>query len=223
MPEKFISKSIKANFERIADILGRSSDLNLELHGLDQSIGLAYLKTLIDYEDLQSNLLQPLISLRAGDGLSLKKVVASTPKTAPERCTTLEIAVSRLLEGKTLLFLEGETAALSYTTEGWVKHEPKEPLSERVIRGPREGFTETLDDNIGMVRRWIKDFHFRVDTLEIGRRTRTKVAVLYLSDIAKPRLIKEVHRRLSAIDIDGVIESGYIEQLSKTTALSSFL
>lgn len=222
LPEELISKSIKANFERIADILGKSSDLNLELHGLNQSIGLAYLKTLTDYRDLQSNLLQPLISLPADGDLSLSKVAALTPKTAPERCASLETAISRLLEGKTLLFLEGENAALSFTTEGWVKHEPKEPLSERVIRGPREGFTETLDDNIGMVRRWIKDFHFRVETLEIGRRTRTKVAVLYLSDIAKPSLIKEARRRLSAIDIDGVIESGYIEQLIKDHRASIF-
>lgn len=62
------------------------------------------------------------------------------------------------------------TEALSFGTQKWAKHEPKEPNSERVIRGPREGFTETLEENIGMVRRWISDLHLRADLIRIGVR-----------------------------------------------------
>ena len=84
------------------------------------------------------------------------------------------------MQGRTLVFLDHETKAISFKTQGWAKHEPKEPQSERVVHGPREGFTETLSENIGMIRRWIQDRRLRADNLELGRRTKTKIAVMYL-------------------------------------------
>jgi hypothetical protein len=217
-----IAKTVPANLEKLAGILNHSADLNTEIHGIDNSAGIAYLNSLVDLNDLKSHILEPLIPLLAGNNLSLQKLTVSLPEIAPHSCPDLETTALDLLEGRTVLFLAGETEAVSFATQGWVKHEPKEPLSERVLRGPREGFTETLDDNIGMVRRWVKDLHLHVDTLTIGRRSKTKVAVMYLADIAQPRLVKEVHSRLSAIDIDGIIESGYIEQLIKDRRASIF-
>ncbi|HEX3048133.1 MAG TPA: spore germination protein, partial [Bacillota bacterium] len=217
-----IAQTVSANLEQLSRLLNHSADLNTEFHGIGDCAGIAYLRSLVDLNDLKSHLLEPLIPLLAGTNRSLQKITVSLPAIAPHVCPDLETAVSDLLEGRTVLFLADETSAVSFATQGWVKHEPKEPLSERVLRGPREGFTETLDDNIGMIRRWVKDPHLHVDTLTIGRRSKTKVAVMYLGDVAQPRLVKEVHRRLSAIDIDGVIESGYIEQLIKDRRASIF-
>ena len=217
-----LDKSINNDIEQITTLLGNPTDLKVEIYGTDTLVGVAYISSLTDLSDLKTNLIQPLVRMLAEGEISLKKISGLLPETDQHHCLNLEETLADLLQGRTVLFLAGETEAVSFATQGWGKHEPKEPLSERVLRGPREGFTETLDDNIGMVRRWVKDFHLRVDTLTIGRRSKTKVAVMYLSDIAQPRLVKEVNSRISAIDIDGVIESGYIEQLIKDRRASIF-
>ncbi|HEX3046408.1 MAG TPA: spore germination protein [Bacillota bacterium] len=217
-----ISKAVKDNLEQLSDLLGNPKDLVTEAHGLDDAAGLAYLSSLTDHQDIQANLLQPLMPLLVEPNLSIDKVHLLLPKTTPHRRLDLETAASDLLEGRTVVFLKGQTAALGFATPGWAKHPIKEPTSERVIRGPREGFTETIDENIGMIRRWIKDPRLRVDPMELGRSTKTQIAVMYLSEVAQPRLVKEVWSRLEAIDIDGIIESGYIEQLIKDRRASIY-
>jgi spore germination protein KA len=186
-----IQPTVSANLEQLAAILNHSADLNTEIHGIGDCAGIAYLRSLVDLNDLKSHLLEPLLPLLAEANRSPRQITVTLPAITPHDCPDLETAASDLLEGRTVLFLAGATTAVSFATQGWVKREPKEPLSERVLRGPREGFTETLDDNIGMVRRWVKDPQLHVDTETIGRRSKTKVAVMYLGDVAQSRLVKE--------------------------------
>jgi hypothetical protein len=105
---------------------------------------------------------------------------------------------------------------------GWQLRPIEEPISEPVIRGPREGFTETLAVNTTMIRRWINDSALQVDQLTVGDRSKTKVRLLYLNDVANPSLTKEVKDRISAIRIDGILESGYLEQLITDNRLTLF-
>ncbi len=95
---------------------------------------------------------------------------------------------------------------------GWQMRPISEPVSETLIRGPREGFTETLPVNTAMIRRWIADPRLRVDEVRIGTRTKTPVRLIYLADVANPDLVREIKERLAAIAIDGILESGYLEQ-----------
>lgn len=111
---------------------------------------------------------------------------------------------------------------LAVEAQGWLKRGPQESETERVIRGPREGFTETLEDNIGLVRRWIRDPNLKVEELCVGRRTKTRLVFLYLQDVAHPRVVKEVRRRVAALDLDGVLESGYLQQLITDRRASIF-
>ena len=226
MPEEnratILNKSTNKNIEQITTLLGNPTDMKVEIYGTDTLVGVVYVSSITNLNDLKTNLIQPLVKILTEKEISLKKISGLLPETDQHHCTNLEEVSADLLEGRTILFLDDETEALSFATQGWSKHEPKEPLSERVIRGPREGFTETIDENIGMIRRWIKDFHFRVDTMSVGRRSKIKVAIMYLADIAQPRLVKEVKSRISAIDIDAVIESGYIEQLITDRRASIF-
>jgi spore germination protein KA len=217
-----LSTSVQANLEELSRLLGNPVDLSIEIHGPEGAVGLAYLTSLSDQADIKSNLLQPLLRLLTDSSLNPTKITAMLPETAPNRCAGFETIIADLLKGRSILFFNGTTEAVSFSTQKWAKHEPKEPSTERVIRGPREGFTETLDENIGMIRRWITDHHLRADQLKLGRRTETRIAVMYLSDVAQTSLVQEVHRRLSAIDIDGVIESGYLEQLIKDRRASIY-
>ncbi len=116
----------------------------------------------------------------------------------------------------------GNSSFYTIALPGWELRSIKEPTSEPLIRGPREGFTETISVNTAMIRRWIHDPQFRVDEMTVGARTKTAVRLLYISDIAAPGLVTEVKRRIAAIQIDGILESGYLEQLITDNRLTVF-
>ncbi|MCG0276409.1 MAG: spore germination protein [Thermosediminibacteraceae bacterium] len=131
-------------------------------------------------------------------------------------------AVLAVLSGDTALFIDKLDRGLILNTRGWEKRAVQEPSTEAVIRGSRDGFTETYRVNVALVRRRIKDPNLKVQTVRLGRHTRTDVGVLYIKGIANPSIVEEVLKRLNTIDISGVLESGYIEQMIEDNYLSFF-
>jgi len=134
----------------------------------------------------------------------------------------LESALSGLLSGDTLLLFDGIATALLVPTKGWSQRAVGEPSTENVVRGPRDGFTENIRVNTASVRRRIKHPAFRLISLEVGVRTNTVVEIGYIEGIVKEGLVDEVVQRIQKIDIDGVLESGYIEELINDSPYSPF-
>ena len=91
-----------------------------------------------------------------------------------------------------------------------------------MVRGPREGFTENLRTNTAMLRRKIRNSSLKIHSLEIGRRTRTRVDILYLEGITNPTLVEEIKRRLEKIDTDELLTAGYLEQYIEDAPFSAF-
>jgi spore germination protein KA len=127
-----------------------------------------------------------------------------------------------LLSGDSILLIEHCNIALSIGTRKWKDRAVEEPNSQTVVRGPRDGFTETLHKNIALVRRRIKSTDLRIEMSRIGVRTQTDVAVVYIEGIVNAEVLKEVRQRLGRIKIDAILESGYIEELIQDKALTPF-
>jgi len=87
-----------------------------------------------------------------------------------------------------------------------------EPPIQTVVKGPREGFIEHCDTNVQLVTKRIKDENLTLEHMTVGRRTKTKVVVAYIKDIADEKIVEKILQRIGAIDIDGVIDSYYILQ-----------
>ena len=85
-----------------------------------------------------------------------------------------------------------------------------EPPTGTSVKGPREGFTEDLRTNISLLRRRLKTGKLALDKMTLGKYTGTEVVVTYLSDIAKPSIVKAIKKRLAAINIDGILDSSYL-------------
>lgn len=136
----------------------------------------------------------------------------------------IQEALTDLSKGHALLLsdFQQRITLFNLPVPGWELRAIAEPTSEQLIRGPREGFTETIAVNTAMIRRWISDSHLRVDEFTVGIRTTTAVRILYLDNVANPALVKEAKKRISAIGIDGVLSSGYIEQLITDRRLTVF-
>ncbi|NLM52574.1 MAG: spore germination protein [Firmicutes bacterium] len=121
-----------------------------------------------------------------------------------EVITELSAIIDEVLSGQMALFLEGETEAIVIDTRSYPARSPEEPDTERLTRGSRDGFVETMIFNLALVRRRVRDPGLRVEGIRLGRRSKTDVAMVYIKDIASPQLVANVRKRLKGIDVDGV-------------------
>lgn len=117
-----------------------------------------------------------------------------------------------ILYGDTLLISEQNKSALTINTKGWRTRGIKEPDSERVIQGPREGFDEAAMFNLAMIRRKLLTPDLCIELTRIGRRSDTPVFICYLDSLVNHDTLKELKRRLNKIDIDGILDSNYIAE-----------
>jgi spore germination protein KA len=127
-----------------------------------------------------------------------------------------------MLSGDAILLLDGYKQGFSIGMRGWKERPVEAPTTETVIRGPRDGFTENIRTNTALIRRKIKDPNLWLETKQIGRITKTDVAIMYIKGIVNDSIVEEVHSRLNRIDIDGILESGYIEELIQDETYTPF-
>lgn len=139
-----------------------------------------------------------------------------------EEMDDFESVFVSVLSGNAVIIIDGFKVVLSASAAGWDERGVSEPATETTVRGPRESFTENLRKNTALIRRKIKDANLYCEEMQIGRVTKTKIAVMYLHGIANDKVVEEVHARLDRIDIDGILESGYIEELIQDETYSPF-
>jgi spore germination protein KA len=130
--------------------------------------------------------------------------------------------IDAILSGDTLLLIDQSEQAFVASTRGWDTRSVEEPHTEQVVRGPRDGFTESIRTNTALVRRRIRDPLFRIEGMKIGTKSKTDVNIAYLKGTVKEGLVDEVKSRLKSINIDAILESGYIQELIADAPYSPF-
>lgn len=123
---------------------------------------------------------------------------------------SLENTFYLLASGYTCIFIENETNYISIETKANLDRGVTESTSEAIIRGPKDSFTENNSTNIGLIRKRVKNKNLIFDEIIIGKRTKTKVTISYINDIANKEHINELKLKLKKINIDGILDSGYI-------------
>lgn len=124
----------------------------------------------------------------------------------------LKDVLSAINIGDTILFLDGCAEAVAVETKGWEHRSVERPVTEQIVHGPQEAFTETLRANTGLLRKIIKNENLTTEFFVVGVRSHTIVAVMYLRDLANPGLVSEVNRRIKSIKTDYILDSGVLEQ-----------
>nr|WP_083611929.1 spore germination protein [Paenibacillus sp. P32E] len=227
-----LSPCLKDNQMQLVQLLGKSTDLLIKELQPDPytQIAVIYIDGLVDTQVLHNSILfslqegctpDRLKDLDAGQKLDLlhKRILMAGDMSVTH---DLKPFVHQLLSGNVMVMVDGISSALRIGLPGWEDRNVSEPSSQTVVRGPMEGFTENLRTNTALIRRKIKDSQLWLETVEIGRVTQTSVSIMYLTHIASPDLVQEVKRRLGKIDIDGILESGYIEELIQDTVATPF-
>lgn len=121
--------------------------------------------------------------------------------------------IGQVTDGLTALFVEGNDECIVIETRGYEKRSVSEPISEAVIRGPQEGFNENLRTNLSLLRKIIRNKDFITEILPLGKAKNSTCAVLYIEGLTNKKIVQEIKRRVSGVDLDYVSGAGTVEQL----------
>jgi spore germination protein KA len=217
-----LTGDLRQTARAFSDLLGENDDfISREFHLFGvYPANLIYFSSLVDPETVNREILKPLMT--SPSRADVCPVPVSHLKETllhdllyfaeGEWVDEFQTAIEALMRGASVIIVDGIEAALLLNTRKVDKRSIEQPYTEQVIRGPREGYIEPLETNLSLLRYRLPTAKLKVKSLKIGRMTKTKVAVCYLEGITNPKLVQEVLRRLSQIDIDGILDSGYLEQ-----------
>ncbi|MFF2479762.1 spore germination protein [Paenibacillus sp. NPDC058071] len=217
-------KQFQTVFNNCGDIQYRQFELITERRGT-----FIFLSGLTDIGAIDMDLLKYSIeSSLAGksEGLTEENKAAIHSKLSFTSQTSwsddFQATVKEILSGELAVLLDGVTQVLLLNIKGLEKRSIEEPATEAVIRGPRDGFQESISTNISLIRRRLKTAQMKLEMFTVGKLSGTDLAIAYLEGIAKENLITEVKERIGRIQIDAILESGYLEELIEDHSLSPF-
>ncbi|MGN8648012.1 spore germination protein [Gracilibacillus sp. HCP3S3_G5_1] len=224
--------NLDTNLDNLKKLLDEPNDLVIReftIRGSNHRCATAYIDGLADGAYVRNNIIDniqleteriqiPTNKQELFDVLNMDILSTSSLKIGD----SLDDVSNEILNGSTVLYLDGIDKVFIIGTQGWDKREIQEPVTESLIRGPRDGFVEDLRTNIVLIRRYIQDPNLRFKTYQIGRRSKKDLVVTYIADVIHPDILKEINRRLESIDMDDAPESGFIEQWIEDNFLSPF-
>jgi stage V sporulation protein AF len=207
--KKKVSKKIEENITFLKERLG--VDKSFDVVHIDlQYAGTKMAMFLIDgfvKDDILHLLMKFLAGLDASqlEEQPLEKLLKTyIPYVEIEKTDDLDKVVNSVLAGPTALVVDGIEFIILIDARTYPVRGPEEPDMERVVRGSRDGYVETIVFNTALTRRRVRDRSLRMEFLQIGRRSKTDVVVCYLEDIADPEHVKAVKESLEKIDTDGL-------------------
>lgn len=133
-----------------------------------------------------------------------------------------EKIINNIVNGVTAIFVDGCEECIIIENQGYEKRNVEKPVTENVIRGSQEGFTENMITNITLIRRIVKSKNLITEIIPVDKTNKTNCAVLYLQGIANPTIIKEVKRRIKNLNIDFISGNGMLEELISDSTLTLF-
>lgn len=125
----------------------------------------------------------------------------------------IDKVIDSIKGGKTAIIINNVLDFIIVDTIGGNIRDISEPKNESSIRGSREGFVENLETNLVILKRLIKDNNLSIETLTVGRRSKTDLSIVYIEDIVDKDIVNEIRNRINAIDVDIILDTGVIEQL----------
>ncbi|MEJ6951932.1 spore germination protein [Natronospora cellulosivora (SeqCode)] len=233
--EKTLSKKLKDNVKIIEDIIGFSDDVeirNFEIANKDKTkAAIIFIDGLVNSQIINDNILKPLLDFNLIEENSKESTINDFASFLERKILSVdEVEINDQLEdlvqgplmGKTILLIDGYNKGLILNTIGLEFRGVEEPQTEAIIRGPRDGFTENLRVNTSLIRRRIKHPSLRIKNMVVGKYSKTDISICYIEGLTNKYLVEEVKERIANIEIDGIQDSGYIEQLIEDNHYSLF-
>lgn len=186
--------------------------------------GIVFCDGMVSSEIINTNIVKPLMLLTpAGKGSLVDCLLTSVVQVGESQVTDqFKSIVENVTYGDTILFADGCPQAAILNTKNFALRSITEPENEKVLGGPREGFTESLTQNISQIMRRLRTHELKIKKLTLGRITQTSVCICYIESVVNKEVLNELYRRINKIDIDGVLEENYIAENIRDHPFSTF-
>ncbi|WP_044748036.1 spore germination protein [Bacillus alveayuensis] len=228
--QDFLSNDLNQNLQNLQNIYKDCIDVvfrEFKMGGKTKA-ALVYIDGLANIEEIDASVLTPLMEennakentdqlIYVNHILEQKLTVSKVKKVQ-----TITECIEHISGGNPILLIDQQNEGFALGLANWEKRSIEEPVGESVIRGPREGFTESLGTNLSLLRRKVRSPQLKTKSMKIGEYTQTEVVISYIEGIADQTLIREVEARLNRIKIDGILESNYLEELIEDNPYSPF-
>lgn len=225
---KKIDKKIDDIFNHIKKINGNSSDITTRVIQIAQKkVGYIYLESVSSDDKISDFLVKGLAhdsketNFNFFDQLfdELKNTIANSNLKTVDNYDDL---FYYLASGYTGIVIDGANKSIVVETRKQLDRGVVEATTEAIVRGPKDSFTENHNANIGLIRKRIKDPNLWFQEIKVGRRTKTKVTISYLNDVVEKDKIDSIKERLKKIDIDGILDSGYLREFLTDSKFGDF-
>lgn len=222
------SMSLDQLKKRINTEFGSTVDLSMdELKTEGKDSLLIYLTTMIDTKLLKETILQSLSGKEDGIELTTEDDLKSLCKekfggAGYQLVESFDDIITALLYGNIIIIFKNMEKALSLSMASGEDRSITEPSTQTVIRGPKDGFVESISTNVSLLRRRIKNRKLRFEKFIIGSETNTSVYIGYMEGISNEKIVQEVRKRLGQIKVNAIFESGNIEELIADKSATPF-
>lgn len=221
--KRALSLCLSDNLAYIKNELGNSPDMTVRLFEIGANrtkAGAVYFQGITDKNMVNEYILHSLMT-DAGTEVSLDQdqsvlsFIHAHVLTVGDVCVLddWDSIILSVLSGDTVIFFDSKAEVMSCNTKGGETRSITEPSTQVVIRGPKDGFTESIGTNVALVRRRIKSSNIRLEPFKIGIVTQTSVAIMYIQGVVEDSLVQELRSRLQAIRIEVLAGSEHLEEL----------
>ncbi|MEK5467431.1 spore germination protein [Paenibacillus sp. FSL M7-0896] len=227
-----LTGELKTDLPELQARLGENGDLVVRdflLFGAYPA-AMLFFSSLVNMEQVREHVLKPLMAPPPGqsevpeDTGGMIHYIWSTAVQVTQGTTTADLSAlpQAAVKGDLILLIDGIPEALRMEMRQIEMRGVEQPQTEQVIRGPREGYVEKLENNLSLLRYRLQSTDFRIEISPLGERTQSRVALCYIDSVTDSSLVAEVMRRVSLIHTDGILDAGYIEQFIEDQPLSPF-
>ncbi len=214
-----VHEQLQHNISQLQTIFTLAPDLVIRSMDTEQgaSAVVAYFEGLVDMNSINNDVLRPFFhSIHNQEG-----VVPVTVGNIKNTTKWSEIEHG-LLIGKSVVFMEGQAKAFLLDTSGWPQRAIEDPQIEASIKGAHQGFVETAQLNIALIRRYIPNRELKITELTVGARGKTSISIMYLQDVADPEILTELVERIGKVDVDAIINTGELAEFVEDRSFSPF-
>lgn len=184
-----------------------------------------FIDGMVNNEIINENIIKPIVQntmlKKASNTIDIicMQVLFSNEVTKTENLNDI---VKAILYGDTILFVDGSNFALIINSKGWQTRSITEPDSEKSLRGPREGFTESIMTNLSLIRRKLRTSDLKFKFKTIGTRSNTTACMCYIDSLVDKNVLAELNTRLDKIVMDGILDTNYISECMKDSPFTPF-
>lgn len=134
-----------------------------------------------------------------------------------------EQVMKDLFSGKIILCFEGNDFLFSSNIGKRPQRSIEEATSEVTINGPRDNLIEDLSINIALIRKRLRTNTLSIEHFEVGKRSITKIAILYMEEISNLEMVQGLIKKIKAIDVDGIFNGNqFMELIEKPSPFFPF-